>query len=165
MDDSDGHRANILSNKFRDIGVGYVYEPDDTYPGGYYGYTHYWSQEFGTQDCWAPTPTFCQRPPHFGLDAHSRCDTGLDSDTHLDAYADLDADAYNDLDAQAHVNVDADPDIYAHAEPHFYGNTNQHAATHPRSPYSNICATHGSATHTHGNHFAAREFGSAGRRH
>ena len=60
---SDGHRANILSNKFRDIGVGYVYEADDTYPGGYYGYTHYWTQEFGAHDCFAPTPTFANLPP------------------------------------------------------------------------------------------------------
>ena len=54
---SSGHRANVLSTVFRDIGVGYVYEPDDTYPGGYYGYKHYWTQNFGSQNCWGPTPT------------------------------------------------------------------------------------------------------------
>ena len=53
---STGHRANILSTSFRDIGVGYVYEPNDTYPGGI-GYKHYWTQDFGSRDCWGPTPT------------------------------------------------------------------------------------------------------------
>ena len=59
---SSGHRANMLSQTFRDIGVGYVYEPDDTYPGGYYGYKHYWTQNFGSQDCWSPTPTLLGQP-------------------------------------------------------------------------------------------------------
>jgi uncharacterized protein YkwD len=35
---SSGHRANILSTAFTDIGVGYV-------PNGYYG--HYWTTDFG----------------------------------------------------------------------------------------------------------------------
>ena len=59
---SSGHRANILSTVFRDVGVGYVYEPDDTYPAGYYGYKHYWTQNFGSQDCWGPTPTVPGQP-------------------------------------------------------------------------------------------------------
>ncbi|MBC7261538.1 MAG: CAP domain-containing protein, partial [Chloroflexi bacterium] len=53
---STGHRDNILNPSFRDIGVGYVYEADDRYPNGW-GYKHYWTQDFGAQDCWGPTPT------------------------------------------------------------------------------------------------------------
>jgi uncharacterized protein YkwD len=36
---SSGHRANILRDTFREIGIGYA-------SGGYYG--HYWTQDFGT---------------------------------------------------------------------------------------------------------------------
>jgi uncharacterized protein YkwD len=39
---SDGHRANILSTSYCDIGVGYAYEGDSTYG-------HYWTQNFGRQ--------------------------------------------------------------------------------------------------------------------
>lgn len=37
---SPGHRANILSSTFCDIGVGYAYAPPTTYQ-------HYWTQDFG----------------------------------------------------------------------------------------------------------------------
>ncbi len=43
---SAGHRANILNATFRELGVGYSYEADDTFPGPY-GYHHYWVQNFG----------------------------------------------------------------------------------------------------------------------
>lgn len=56
---SPGHRANILNAKFRDIGVGYIYEPDDTFPSGW-GYRHYWTQDFGSTDCYGPTPTLAK---------------------------------------------------------------------------------------------------------
>jgi uncharacterized protein YkwD len=39
---SDGHRANILSTGYCDIGVGYAYAGDNTYG-------HYWTQNFGRQ--------------------------------------------------------------------------------------------------------------------
>jgi uncharacterized protein YkwD len=39
---SAGHRANILSESFCDIGVGYAYDDDSTYG-------HYWTQNFGRQ--------------------------------------------------------------------------------------------------------------------
>lgn len=39
---SDGHRANILSNNYCDIGVGYAY-------GGDSDYHQYWTQNFGRQ--------------------------------------------------------------------------------------------------------------------
>lgn len=60
---SSGHRANILSTEFREIGVGFVQQPDDqnnvrndtngdcqadTYNGGPY-YT-YWTQNFGRRN-------------------------------------------------------------------------------------------------------------------
>ncbi|PIE81195.1 MAG: hypothetical protein CSA11_05330 [Chloroflexi bacterium] len=60
--DSSGHRANILSTEFREIGVGYYYQSDDqanvrydsngdcqsdgTYSGTYY---RYWTQNFGSR--------------------------------------------------------------------------------------------------------------------
>ncbi len=42
---SAGHRANILGASFREIGVGYVYEGDDTFGP----YRHYWVQDFGAR--------------------------------------------------------------------------------------------------------------------
>jgi uncharacterized protein YkwD len=44
---SPGHRANILNCGFTQLGVGYYYETDDSYPGPY-GYSYYWTQVFGT---------------------------------------------------------------------------------------------------------------------
>jgi uncharacterized protein YkwD len=60
---SSGHRANILSTTFREIGIGYVYQSGDaanvrgdangdctadTFNGGPYG--HYWTQNFGRRN-------------------------------------------------------------------------------------------------------------------
>lgn len=44
---SPGHRANILNKDVREIGVGYVFKPNDTFPGPT-GYGHYWVQVFAT---------------------------------------------------------------------------------------------------------------------
>jgi uncharacterized protein YkwD len=44
--DSPGHRANLLSTSFEEIGIGYVYLSDD--PGDL-NYRHYWTQAFGTE--------------------------------------------------------------------------------------------------------------------
>jgi uncharacterized protein YkwD len=41
---SEGHRNNILSPNYQDIGVGYYYLPNDT---GNVNYKHYWTQCFG----------------------------------------------------------------------------------------------------------------------
>jgi uncharacterized protein YkwD len=38
---SPGHRANILDCGYTEIGIGYMYESNDTYQ-------HYWTQNFGT---------------------------------------------------------------------------------------------------------------------
>jgi hypothetical protein len=46
---SAGHRANILSPNFCDIGVGYVYVPNSTYG-------HYWTQDFGRKSGLASCP-------------------------------------------------------------------------------------------------------------
>ncbi|HVH03077.1 MAG TPA: CAP domain-containing protein [Amaricoccus sp.] len=43
--DSPGHRGNILSPAFEEIGIGYCYLGDD---GGDAPFHHYWTQEFGT---------------------------------------------------------------------------------------------------------------------
>jgi uncharacterized protein YkwD len=42
---SSGHRANILNCAYRELGVGYVYEPTD---GGSQRWRYYWVQVFGT---------------------------------------------------------------------------------------------------------------------
>lgn len=42
---SPGHRANMLSDAFTEIGIGYFRLAND---GGDAPYTHYWTQEFGT---------------------------------------------------------------------------------------------------------------------
>ena len=59
---SSGHRANILSTTFREIGVGYVYQSGDASnvrldangdctPDSYNGpYGHYWTQNFGRRN-------------------------------------------------------------------------------------------------------------------
>ncbi len=39
---NDGHRKNILSPDFQEIGIGYSFNPDDRFQ-------HYWTQDFGTQ--------------------------------------------------------------------------------------------------------------------
>ena len=43
---SPGHRANMLSANFRDIGIGHVYLEED---GGSLRYKHYWTQVFATE--------------------------------------------------------------------------------------------------------------------
>lgn len=43
---SPGHRANMLSTNFRDIGIGHVYVEND---GGAVRYKHYWTQMFATE--------------------------------------------------------------------------------------------------------------------
>jgi uncharacterized protein YkwD len=48
---SPGHRANILTAAFRDIGIGYL--ANQTFQG--YGGATLWSQEFGTRDGQAAT--------------------------------------------------------------------------------------------------------------
>lgn len=44
--DSPGHRANMLSDSFAEIGIGHVYLADDR---GDTNYHHYWTQAFGTE--------------------------------------------------------------------------------------------------------------------
>lgn len=41
---SSGHRANILNCNFTEIGIGYIYNGNDT---GSVNYRHYWTQVFG----------------------------------------------------------------------------------------------------------------------
>lgn len=48
--DSPGHRRNMLSDNFEEIGVGHVYLEND---GGNLRYGHYWTQIFGTEADWA----------------------------------------------------------------------------------------------------------------
>ncbi len=46
MTSTTGHRENILNCALSEMGLGYVFESDDRYPGPY-GYRHYWTQVFG----------------------------------------------------------------------------------------------------------------------
>jgi uncharacterized protein YkwD len=43
---SPGHRGNILSPNYEEIGIGYYYKPND---GGDAPFGHYWTQAFGTE--------------------------------------------------------------------------------------------------------------------
>ena len=43
---SPGHRENLLSDDFEEIGIGYYFRPDD---GGDAPFGHYWTQAFGTE--------------------------------------------------------------------------------------------------------------------
>jgi uncharacterized protein YkwD len=51
---SPGHRANIMNNNFREIGVGYVYEEADTFSDADAPHHHYWTQNFGTRADYFP---------------------------------------------------------------------------------------------------------------
>jgi uncharacterized protein YkwD/Mg-chelatase subunit ChlD len=44
-----GHRENILNRDFREIGVGYVYDANDTFLCGDLPCHHYWTQNFGAR--------------------------------------------------------------------------------------------------------------------
>lgn len=46
---SNEHRENILRSDFYEIGMGYYYDAGDTYPGQWWGYEHYWTQDFGSR--------------------------------------------------------------------------------------------------------------------
>ena len=45
---SPKHRANILNPDLKEIGVGYYYDPSDTFPNANTPYGTYWVQDFGT---------------------------------------------------------------------------------------------------------------------
>ncbi len=45
---SSGHRANILNPRVREIGVGYAFDANDSFPQPDAPYSHYWVQNFGT---------------------------------------------------------------------------------------------------------------------
>lgn len=54
---SSGHRNNILTAAFADLGVGYFFEPDDTYPDPFPGNLQtYWVQVFAAGDTLTPIP-------------------------------------------------------------------------------------------------------------
>lgn len=46
--ESSAHRANILNPRAREIGVGYAFDANDTFPQSDAPYRHYWVQNFGT---------------------------------------------------------------------------------------------------------------------
>lgn len=47
--DSPHHRENLLNPDINEAGIGYVFQADDTYPGGTWGYGHYWTLDMGTR--------------------------------------------------------------------------------------------------------------------
>lgn len=54
---SSGHRSNILTAAFDDLGVGYFFEPDDIFPGPFPGnFQTYWAQVFAAGDSLTPIP-------------------------------------------------------------------------------------------------------------
>ncbi len=54
---SAGHRENILSSAFADIGVAYLFEPDDVFPSPFpNNYQTYWAQDFAAGDSLAAVP-------------------------------------------------------------------------------------------------------------
>ncbi len=57
---SSGHRANILSTTFCDLGVGYAYVPESSYQ-------HYWTQDFGRKMGVSVCPPVVN-PPYPGTD-------------------------------------------------------------------------------------------------
>lgn len=69
---SDGHRANILSNNYCDIGVGYAYEGDSDYH-------QYWTQNFGRQAGVSECPEVSDDGGNDSGDGGSGGDAGSDS--------------------------------------------------------------------------------------
>lgn len=54
---SSGHRANILTAAFTDLGVGYFFEADDVFPDPFPGNLQtYWAQVFAAGDTLTPIP-------------------------------------------------------------------------------------------------------------
>lgn len=51
---SPQHRENMLNPELHEAGIGYVYEPGDTLPGGTWGYQYYWTLDMGS--CWDAYP-------------------------------------------------------------------------------------------------------------
>ena len=57
---SAGHRQNILSPGYCDLGVGYAYDPSSTYD-------HYWTQDFGRRIGVVSCPSVVNQPPSAGF--------------------------------------------------------------------------------------------------
>lgn len=47
--ESPRHRANLLNPELCEAGVGYVVQTGDTYPGGSWGFEHYWTLDLGSR--------------------------------------------------------------------------------------------------------------------
>lgn len=77
---SPGHRANILNKDVREIGVGYFFKPNDTFPGPT-GYGHYWVQVFAaSQDGAVAAPG--TGVPAMGPAWQALCPASVDSRGH-----------------------------------------------------------------------------------
>ncbi len=46
---SPQHRSNLLNPELHEAGIGYAFQPGDTYPGGTWGYEHYWTMDMGSR--------------------------------------------------------------------------------------------------------------------
>ncbi len=57
--DSSRHRENLLNKDLREAGVGHFHEENDTYPGGTWGYQHYWTMDMGAR--WDAYPIVIER--------------------------------------------------------------------------------------------------------
>ncbi len=47
--ESPRHRSNLLNAELCEAGIGYAFQPDDTYPGGTWGYEYYWTMDMGSR--------------------------------------------------------------------------------------------------------------------
>lgn len=47
--ESPRHRSNLLNPELWEAGIGYAFQPGDTYPGGNWGYEHYWTMDMGSR--------------------------------------------------------------------------------------------------------------------
>lgn len=52
--DSPRHRENLLNPEVNEAGIGYVFQENDTYPAGTWGYHHYWTLDMGVR--WDASP-------------------------------------------------------------------------------------------------------------
>jgi len=47
--DSPRHLENLMNPDLNEIGLGYAFQAEDTYPGTTWGYEHYWTSDMGTR--------------------------------------------------------------------------------------------------------------------
>ncbi|MGF1499647.1 MAG: CAP domain-containing protein [Elainellaceae cyanobacterium] len=110
--DSPGHRANLLSDNYTELGVGYTFLENDT---GNVNYNHYWAQVFGSSASGstdAGTGGGTNSSTDAGTDAtmDGGTDGSMDAGTDASTGDDMDAGTDGGMDAGTDGGMDGDMD-------------------------------------------------------